>query len=264
PGTLDVADWAGGDLDARRVPRPAGRVAVEIGFAPPVEMAARQDRRLAGRHVLDETLPLILDGDDPPGGGGRHRFGVAGRTARDRPEQHPAVDQRRMLCREATGRHRAPRMRDQREARNALMIEDEAGRSLDLTGGILAVAQRSVKLGALRHRLVTVGMAEAVEIERPDVEARLVQGVSPRNAVEAMRDRERRREGGAVHVEHGTPIPAGGTHGRQVAQEQLQFRVRARDTEMLLARVEFGKVRNHGGPFWLLLASPLSTDAHLN
>src|SRR6185437_13851696 len=28
PGALDVADWAGGDLDARRVPRPAGRVAV--------------------------------------------------------------------------------------------------------------------------------------------------------------------------------------------------------------------------------------------
>ena len=60
----------GGDLDAGRVAPAGAGVAVEIALAPVREMRARQHRRLASGHILDEAGPLVREGDDAPGGQG--------------------------------------------------------------------------------------------------------------------------------------------------------------------------------------------------
>src|SRR5262249_44735464 len=58
PRLDDIAERPERYLDAGRIARPAGRVAVQVGLAPLLEMNPRQHRWLAVGHIFDEALPL--------------------------------------------------------------------------------------------------------------------------------------------------------------------------------------------------------------
>ena len=79
-------------------------------------------------------------------------------------------------------------------------------------------------------------MTEAVEIETPDIEARFAKRIAPRPAIEAMRDRERRGKGRAVHIKYGPTRREVRALCWQKAQEQRCPLARPWDSEMLLAR----------------------------
>src|SRR6185437_1918139 len=87
PGSDDLAERAGRYLDASRIPRAALRIAVEIEFAPFVEVQAREHRPFMRRHILDETIPLGLGRHDTPGRKRRERCKASWLAARDRREQ---------------------------------------------------------------------------------------------------------------------------------------------------------------------------------
>jgi len=91
-----------------------------------------------------------------------------------------------------------------------------------------------------------MGVTEAVEIQSPDIEGGVSQRVAPRPSVKAMRDRERGREGCAVHIKYGAARIERRALGRQVAQEEQCVLARPRNPEMLLVRIEAGRSRKVG------------------
>ena len=125
---------------AGRFARAAVRIAVEIEFAPLLEMNPRQHRRRVGWNILDKPIPLVLRGYDAPGREGRWILVAPLFATADRGKQHQTIDQRGMFCRNNVGWHRAPGMRDQRQFVDILMPENEADRSFDLLGRILGRA----------------------------------------------------------------------------------------------------------------------------
>src|SRR5262249_20148718 len=129
---------------------------------------------------------------------------------------------------------------------------DERGSALDLRRRDRGAAKRRMALRRLRHLGIGVRGPEAVEVEAPSVEPGRDQRVAPRATVESVRDRQRRREGAAVHVEPRRP------RRRQAAKEQAEPRDRARDTEMLLPRNELRLVACCGAERGLHGASPAS------
>jgi L-ectoine synthase len=94
-------------------------------------------------------------------------------------------------------------MGDDRDARDAVMLGDEARRAFELLARRRCTAQRRIAFSGLGHFEIAVGLAEALEVEAPDIEGGADELVAPRPAVEAMRDRECRGKGAAVDVEHG-------------------------------------------------------------
>ena len=141
----------------------------------------------------------------------------------------------------APGRNAAPRMRDDREPRHRLLVEDEAHHRGDLLRGLGGAAERRILHRRLAHLGIAVGCAEAVAVECPDIEARGTQHVAPRLPIEPMRDRKRRRKRSAVHVEHDA-ILRRGLRRRQAAEEELHSRARAANPEVLLAWIELRHV----------------------
>lgn len=137
-------------------------------------------------------------------------------------------------------------MRDDRDAGNVVMPGDEPHGGFKLAAGVLGSAERRVRLGRLRHLRIGIRQTEAVEIETPDMEARVVQFITPRAPVETMRDRKRGWKASAVHVQHNAF--ALGITWRQVTQEQRQRAMGPCDPVMLLGRVEPGGrwIRNCG------------------
>jgi len=70
------------------------------------------------------------------------------------------------------------------------------------------------------HLRIAIGMSEAVEVETPDVEAGIVERVTPRSAVKTVRDGERRGECRAVDIKHGPARLRFALRCRQESQEQ--------------------------------------------
>jgi hypothetical protein len=116
--------------------------------------------------------------------------------------------------------------------------ENEAHGGLELLRGILGDTKRRIVRRRLAHLTVAAGMAEAIEVQTPDVEAGVIQRIAPGLAVEAMRDRQRGGKRRAMHIEHGA---AGAllASRRQKAQEQRQIRARSANAKMLFAWIEF-------------------------
>jgi len=66
------------------------------------------------------------------------------------------------------------------------MRDDEARRGLHLVACVFGATERRMVFGGALHFLITIGVSETLEIERPNVKSGFIQGVAPRNAVEAM------------------------------------------------------------------------------
>src|SRR5262249_28160283 len=237
PGMDDVVKRPGRDLHADRIVPAAVRIAVEVALAPSVEMRARKHRRLLRRYVLRKARPLRLERHDLPGRRAWRLFVAPRRPPRHRTEQHETVDERRMRAGKARGGNAAPRMRDDRNSRHQLLVEDEAHRRGDWIRGLRSTAERRILRRRLIHLGIAIGRAEAVAVECPDIEARSAQHVAPRLAVEPMRDRQRRWKRAAVYVEHDA-ILRGGLYRRQAAEKELQVGTRTRNPEVFLAWIE--------------------------
>src|SRR5690349_20770191 len=123
------------------------------------------------------------------------------------------------------------------------MRKNEPGRRRHLFGGILRDAKRRALGRRLAHLRITVGFAEAVEIEAPNVEAGLAQRIAPGFPIDAVRNRQSRRERRTVHIEHGATRPEGRLRGREKAQEQGQSCTGTGNAKMFLTRVELGANR---------------------
>src|SRR5205814_4756261 len=87
--------------------------------------------------------------------------------------------------------------------------------------------------------------AEAVEIERPDIESRLAQDIAPGDPVEPMGHRKRRRKRRPMHIEDGAASGAIWMTRRQIAQEEREVPPRSGDPEMPLVGIEGGIFRQH-------------------
>jgi hypothetical protein len=99
-----------------------------------------------------------------------------------------------------------------------VLRQNEVHGRLELLARVLSAAERRERLGGRVHFRITVGGAEAEEIEAPHVEPGFDKRVAPGKSVKAMRDGECRRKGGAMHVEDGARAPTR-LAWRQVAQE---------------------------------------------
>jgi hypothetical protein len=110
---------------------------------------------------------------------------------------------------------------------------------------LFGATERGVRLGRLAHLLISIGIAEPIEIEGPHIESRLIQRVSPRIAIESMGYGDSRRKGCAVHVKHRRSAASARVRCRQIPQEEVEGRVRARDEKMFFERVKLGKIRPH-------------------
>src|SRR4029077_1963852 len=98
-------------------------------------MLSIEDGRLAARNVGDETIPLVLERDQPPC---RQALRIAAaRPLRDWAEEHQAIDQIGPATGEMSRDDRAPGMGDQRDTRHIVMGCDEAHGLLELPAGIL-------------------------------------------------------------------------------------------------------------------------------
>src|SRR4029079_7085732 len=126
------------------------------------------------------------------------------------------------------------------------MTKNEADCRIDLPRRVGGVAERTRARHITVHCRIALGMAEALEVQAPDIEARAVQRVAPGSTVEAMGNRECRRKRGAMDVEHRTSTALKGGGGREMSQEQLGAVVRSLDEEMLFTIVELGQIRAHG------------------
>src|SRR5262245_39787160 len=129
-------------------------------------------------------------------------------------------------------------MRDDRDPRHAMPITDVLDGPLDLQARTFGASQRHMVLRGLGHFRIRVRSAEAEEIAPPDVKARVGEFVTPGPTVEAVGDRESRRECRAMHVEDHLRR-AGPAHGRwQIAQEKGEPLQLTGDPEMLLYRIQ--------------------------
>jgi hypothetical protein len=70
-------------------------------------------------------------------------------------------------------------MRDQRYFSDALTVKNEPDRGLQLLRGILGNTQRRIVRRWPAHLRSAIGMAEAVKIDAPNVEAGGAQRVAP-------------------------------------------------------------------------------------
>src|SRR5262245_37815268 len=93
-------------------------------------------------------------------------------------------------------------MREQRYSADILMGQDEANRSLQLPCRVVSHAEWRRFSGRPIHLRIAVGVAEAMEVQAPDIESGIAEPIAPRSSVKAMRNRERGREGRAVHIKH--------------------------------------------------------------
>ena len=170
PGVEDILERAAGCLDRSRSAASALAVRVQVGLTPRREMAPRQHGRFASRDIGGEAVPLVLQRNQPPGGQSRW---IACRIApSDWAEHDEAVDQVGAAPGEVPGDHAAPGVRDQRQARNVPMVQDEANRQFELEAGFADAAQRLVRRRRFGHFRIGIGeVAEAVKIEAPDLEA---------------------------------------------------------------------------------------------
>ncbi|HEY2592691.1 MAG TPA: hypothetical protein VGK33_02195, partial [Chloroflexota bacterium] len=119
------------------------------------------------------------------------------------------------------------------------MAQNEAHRRQQLRRGVARRAERRGLVGRLALFRVAVRLAEAVEIERPDVEPGLAERIAPRAPAEPERHRQGGRKRRAVHVEHRSRRFAlrRPTRG-QPPQEEVEVRARAGNVEMLLGWIE--------------------------
>src|SRR5262245_2743133 len=98
PGLDDLAEGAEWRLDAGGIAGAAFRIAVEIALTPLREMNARQHLRLVRRHVFDESVPLILQGDNAPCRKPWRLLVASRRAPADRRKQDQAINQAGMAA----------------------------------------------------------------------------------------------------------------------------------------------------------------------
>src|SRR5262249_28071117 len=154
-----------------------------------VEVAPRKHRRRAWRDRFGESVPLVLERNQSPGGQADRIRGSG--TPADRAEEHQAVDQFRMIGREQAGDDGSPGMGNDRDAFHPMPPANKANRMLELTTRVRGAAERRHSFCGPSHLRIRVGEpAEAVEIQPPYVKPGRVEYVPPGSAVESMRDRK--------------------------------------------------------------------------
>ena len=87
-----------------------------------------------------------------------------------REQDHP-IHQSGVLACKTTNRHRAPGVRDEGNLVERVIIENKPHSSLQLLCGILRHAERRVVGRRFIHLRIPIRMAEAVEIQTPNIEA---------------------------------------------------------------------------------------------
>ncbi len=169
---------------------------------------------------------LGLVGEVAPGRQRRQRAALA---SGDRREQDQSVDGIGLGNRRQPRRHRTPGMRHQRHAPAGLGA-DQRQYGADLPHRLGRAAERRMAVGGLGHGGVAAAVAEAREVEGPGVEAARGPVIEPAPTTKVEADRQRRREGGAKHVEDRR-----GARQRLAADEQRRTGAGRRDAEDLLA-----------------------------
>ena len=101
-------------------------------------------------------------------------------------------------------------MGKQAHTRAASALGKEANGSVELRGCIRRKQQRPCRVWRLAHLLVAVRSAEPVEVQCPDIETSMDEGVPPRAVREPVRDRQRGGERRAMHVKNRAPMPGQG------------------------------------------------------
>ena len=144
------------------------------------------------------------------------------RVALDRlPEEDQPVDALGMAPGEQAGHDRAPGMGDDRDPVDAVPGADEADGLGELEAGIFRASERRHAVGRPVQFGIRIGKpAEAVKIQRPDMESCGAELIAPGSSVEPMRDRERGRERAAMHIKNHPIAWIGLPARRQMAQEQ--------------------------------------------
>src|SRR5207248_1236528 len=118
----------------------------------------------------------------------------------DGPEEDQTFHQFRAGSSEAACRDRAPRMSNDGDTLHAAMRADPAHHLFDLPTGAIRHSQRRVVLGWFRHFRISIGLTEAVEVETPHIVAGRAQLVAPGSTIEAMSDRQSRRESATMNI----------------------------------------------------------------
>lgn len=124
------------------------------------------------------------------------------------------------------------------------MTQDEASGGLHLLRGILGHAKRWIL--SRRHFRIPAGMAEAIKVETPHIEAGIVERVAPRPAIETMSDRKRRWERRAVNVEDRAARLKLRICRRQKSEKKRQSPNWTGNVKMLLSSVELMRGREIG------------------
>src|SRR5271169_3565941 len=123
---------------------------------------------------------------------------------RDWSEEDQAVDEIGRALGEPAGDDCAPGMRDEGDPATTLPRRDEAQCLLELPARLLGAPERRHAFGGMRHFWIRIGEpAEAVEVERPDIESGGTELVAPGPPVKRMRDGEGRGKCPAMDVENG-------------------------------------------------------------
>ena len=136
-------------------------------------------------------------------------------------------------------------MGDDREFCHVMMAADEPHRPLELLARSFGATEHAVLLGAGGHLRISVRAAKAQEVETPDMKPGIGQLIPPRAAIEAMGNRQRRREGAAMNVKHDLRCTRLLRGRRQIAQKQAQPFQMARDMEKFFPRVELRRRQRH-------------------
>ena len=129
-------------------------------------------------------------------------------------------------------RHGAPGMGDQGDRPGTGLALDQLEHRLDLRGGLGRAAERWMAVGRHGHGAIAAALAEAREVEGPGVEATHVPVVEPGTAAEVEADRQGRREGGAMDIEHCRRAGS-----RLAADEERRAVARSEDAKGLLGHV---------------------------
>src|SRR6266496_338767 len=103
----------------------------------------------------------------------------------------------------------------------AVLINDELGGFLNLAAGRLCATECIAAFRSVRHLGIMVRTAIANKVQSPYVKSGAIQFISPRVAIETMRNRQCGRKRRAMNIEHDSRCTPNGSRA-EASQEQAQ------------------------------------------